>query len=115
MFPGEFGHLPEYRGVTGNPQGVNGPYWALVGERRRRPGGGRTPQAQSELGGGRPPFLPSLFLFLLLLLQLGKGGNLLLLGVGLPLGRAIERDVPPRLPSFIYGGGGNPIDTTIDP
>ena len=30
--PGEIGILPEYRGVTGTPRGVNGPYWALVGE-----------------------------------------------------------------------------------
>ena len=31
----EVGHLPEYRGVTGTPQGV---YWALVGEEEGRPG-----------------------------------------------------------------------------
>ena len=44
---------------------------------------GVPPQAQSELGGGLP--FPSLPLpYLLLLLQLGKGGNLLLLGVGIP-------------------------------
>ena len=34
--------------------------------------------------GADPPFLLSLSLFLLLLLQLGKGGNLLLVGVGIP-------------------------------
>ena len=43
MVPDEFRHLPKYRGVTGTPRGVNGPYSALVGERRRRPGGGRAP------------------------------------------------------------------------
>ena len=32
--PGEIGILPEYREVTGTPQGLNGPTWALV-ERRR--------------------------------------------------------------------------------
>ena len=30
-------------GFTGTTRGVYGPYWALVGERRSRPGGGRTP------------------------------------------------------------------------
>ena len=82
MVPGEIGHLPMYREVTGTPQEVYGPYWAIVGERRREQR--RAPQAQSELGGGLPPLsfllppLPSLPI------QLGKGGNLLLLGVGLP-------------------------------
>jgi hypothetical protein len=87
MVLSDSGIFPEYREVTGTPRGVNGPYWALVEERRRQPGGGRAPppQAQSELGwGAGPPFLLPLSLFLLLLLQLGKGGNLLLLGVGLP-------------------------------
>ena len=74
MIPDEFGHFPEYREVTGPPWGVNGPYWALVGERRRRPGGRCPPKPNSNWVGGRPPFLPSLSLFLLLLLQLGKGG-----------------------------------------
>ena len=37
MVPGEFGHLPEYREVTGIPRGIYGPYWAIV-ERERRPG-----------------------------------------------------------------------------
>ena len=74
MVPDEFGHFPEYREVTGTPRGVNGPYWALVEERRRRPGGGRAPQAQSELGwGAGPPFLLPLSLFLLLLFLLGRG------------------------------------------
>ena len=50
MVPGEFGHLPKYREVIGTPRGVYGPYWALVGERRRRPSVGR-PQAQHEMGG----------------------------------------------------------------
>ena len=120
MVPGEFGHLPEYQEVTETPRGVYGPYWALVGERRRRP-----PQAQSELGGGasplvriglgeggrRPPFLLPLSSFPLLLLQLGKGGILLPPGVGLPpLGRAMRGSALSLLHSFIYGGGGHPID-----
>ena len=39
----KFGHFFEYRGVTGTPRGVNGPSWALVEERRRRPSGGARP------------------------------------------------------------------------
>ena len=39
---------------TGTPREVYGPYWAIVGERRREPRRGR-PQAQSELGGGLAP------------------------------------------------------------
>ena len=58
--------------------------------------GAPPPQAQSELGGGpAPPFLPPSFLF-------SPWARLLLLA-------------GPLLPSFIYGGGGHPIDTTIDP
>ena len=37
MVPGEIGHLLEYRGVTGTPRGVSGPYWALVEKRRGSP------------------------------------------------------------------------------
>ena len=84
-------------------------------ERRRRPGGGRAPPSPIRIGvGGRPAFLLPLFSFLPLLLQLGKGGILLPVGLGLPLGRAIERAGPPLLHSFIYGGGGHPIDTQVD-
>ena len=37
-----------------------------------------------------------------------KGGILLPVGVGLPLGHAIERGGPPLLHSSIYEGGGTP-------
>ena len=60
MVPDEFGHFPEYWEVTGTPREVNGPYCALVEERRRRPGGGRAPKAQSELGWGLAPLSFSL-------------------------------------------------------
>ena len=46
MIPGVIGYIPEYRGVTGSPPGINGPTWALVEKRR-----------------GRPPFLLLLLLF----------------------------------------------------
>ena len=44
MVPDEFGHLPEYREVTGTPRGVYGHYWALVEKRREK-----------EKVGGVPP------------------------------------------------------------
>ena len=82
MVPGEIGHMPEYREVTGTPREVYGPYWDIVGERRREQRREHPTQAQSELGA--PPF-PSSFLPLpSLLIQLGKGGILLPVGVGLP-------------------------------
>src|SRR4051812_19619752 len=71
---------------TGTPQGVYGPYWALVGERRRRPRWGHPPSPIRIGVGAGPPFLLPLFSFHPLLLQLGKGGILLPVGVGLPLG-----------------------------
>ena len=43
-----------------------------------------------------------------------KGGSPTPTGSRTPLGRAIERAGPPLLHSFIYGGRGHPIDTTID-
>ena len=112
--PGEIGTIPDHREVIGTPREVYGPYWAVMGERRREPRRGRAPQAQSELGGGSAPLS-----FLILPLPSSptptrERGGLLLLGVGLPLGRAIERAGAPLLPSFIYGGGGHPIDTQVD-
>ena len=95
------------RGVTGTPQGVYGSYWALVGERRRQPRWGRPPKPNPNWGGGRPPFPSSST-------PTRKGGNLLLLGVGLPPWACHERAGPPLLHSFIYGGGGHPIDTQVD-
>ena len=68
MVPDEFRHLPEYRGVTGTSRECMG----LSGRGGGGQGGGRPPQAQSELGWGPPPFLPSLSPFLSLLLQQGK-------------------------------------------
>ena len=65
-------------------------------------------QAQSKLGGGRPPFLLSLSLFLLLLLQLGKGGNLPLLGVGLSWRALLGRPPPPPLSLLYIRGQGHP-------
>ena len=52
MVPGEFGHIPEYREVTGTPREVYGPYWAIVGERRREPRRGGGGENQKEFGWG---------------------------------------------------------------
>ena len=90
-----FGH---FSGGPGGYQNPPGSIWALLGlsgiEEREGKRGRRAPQAQSELGGGRPPFPSSLsppsflsYSYLEgLLLLLGKGGILLPKGVGLPQG-----------------------------
>ena len=53
MVPGEFGHLPEYREVTGTPPGS---IWALLGlSGREEEAAKEAPQAQSELGGEPAP------------------------------------------------------------
>ena len=46
--PGEIGILPEYRGVTGTPSGVNGPTWAM--REKRRAGQGAPPRGEVLLG-----------------------------------------------------------------
>ena len=112
---GGIGHIPEYRGVTGTPRGVYGPYWALVGERRRRPRRGAPPKPNPNWEGGRPPFPSSLSPPSFLSYSYLEGGNPTPGGSRTPLGRAIERAGPPLLHSFIYGGRGHPIDTQVDP
>ena len=113
MVPDEFGHLPEYRGVTGTPQGVYGPYWDLVGERRRRLRWA-PPKPNPDWEGGRSPF-PSLPLSLPSSpTPTREGGNPTPGRSRTPLERAIERAGPPLLHSFIYGGGRDPIDTQVD-
>ena len=85
MVPKRFRDFSEYREVTGTPRGVNGPYWALVEDRRRRPGGGRPPKPNPNWGGGPgPPFLLSLLPFLPSPTPTMEGGILLPPGVGLP-------------------------------
>ena len=104
MVPKCFGYFPEYREVTGTPRGVNGPSWALVEEVRRRTGGGaRTPKPNPNWVRvwGWPPF-PSLPLPLPYSpTWTRKEGNLLLLGVGIPLRARPLRPALLLLPSFI--------------
>ena len=77
MVPGEIGILPEYRGVTGTPRGVNGPHGPKVEKRKGSQGRPRAPSPPSpnwtRREGRRPPLL-SPFLPPLLLGQ-GKGGE----------------------------------------
>ena len=78
----------------------------------------RAPPPKSELdkegGGAPPPFLSTSLLPSPLLVQQGREGVLLPVGVGLLLARLLlaGRTSPPC--SFIYGGRGHPKDTTID-
>ena len=85
----------------------------LCGEEERRPGQGRTPLpslvriGQGE-GGGAPLSFPSSSSFPLLLLQLGKKGVLLPVGVGLPLGALSLAGRPLPLAPLYTGAGGHP-------
>ena len=90
----------------------------LGGREERRLGLGRVPLTPVRIGegeGGGTPLSffsstpsPSQFL-----IQLGKGGVLLPVGVGLLLARPLGRPPPPPC-SFIYGGRGAPLDTQVD-
>ena len=110
MVPGEIGILPEYREVTGTPRGLIGPTWALVEKRRGGKGWAVPPSPLVRIGqgeGAAPPFpspLPPPSP--LLLLQLGKKGVLLPVGVGLPPWRALlGRPPPPPWLLYIRGRG----------
>ena len=109
MVPGEFGHIPEHREVTGTPWKVYGPYWAIVGEKRGRPRRRRAPLKPNPnwVGGASFPS-PSLPLPSTPSPTRDGGRILLLVGVGLPMRRAIGGPTLPLLHSFIYGGGGTP-------
>src|SRR3954468_23461402 len=112
--------LPECRRGYRNPPGE---VWALLGREGREravPGGGaRPPHGQSELDKEGGALSLSLSLSFLppssLLVGLGKGSPTPTRrrtppSLGAPLGR-------PALPpcSFIYGAGGAPQDTQVDP
>ena len=65
MVPGVIGYIPEYQGVTGTPQRVNGPHGPKVEKRRGGQGRLRAPSPSStnrtRRGGDAPlSFLPSL-------------------------------------------------------
>ena len=83
------------------------------GEEEGRPGQAARPLPLVRIGqgegGGAPLSFPSSSPFPLLLLQLGKKGVLLPVGVGVPLGAPSLAGRPLPLGSFIYGGRGHPI------
>src|SRR3954468_3470667 len=119
MVPSEIGILPEYRGVTGTPRGVNGPLWALreKGERGRKgPRAPPPPSPNRTREGGRrppPPFPFPLHLFPpLLLLRIGKRGSPTPGGSRTPPWRSKPWPAAPPPCSFIYGGRGAPHDTS---
>ena len=111
MVLGEFGHIPEYHEVTGTPQEVYGPYWAIVGERRREQRRGRPPKPNPNWEGGRPPF-PSSFLPLPSTPSpTREGGDPTPGGSRTPHGACHRRVGPPPPPLLYIRGRGHPIDT----
>ena len=107
----------------GVPESYGNTYWALLGHTGKKEKGlkgGRTPPlglVRIGLGGGAapPPSFSSLSPFLDSYSYYLEGGGILLpVGVGLLLGRAIERAGPPLLHSFIYEEGAPLGDRTID-
>ena len=109
MVPGEFGHLPEYREVTGTPPGSQ---WALLGLSGREEGPARwraPPKPNPNWVGGRPPLSvplsPSSFFSYS---NKGRGWKPTPTGSRTPPLGAPMTAGPPLLHSFIYGGGGTP-------
>ena len=112
---GQFGHLPEYRGITGTPPGVNGPTWAMREKRRAGQGRPRAPSPSSpnwtRRGGGAPlSFLSSLPSFPLSYLDKEKEGVLLPVGVGLLPGAPPPGWPPLPLDPLYTGAGGTSRD-----
>ena len=110
--PGSFPLLPRGPCRPNNPPGGSWAIVGLCGEEERRPGQGRAPLPPSpnrtREGGRRPPFPSSLPpLSPLLLLQLGKKGVLLPVGVGLLLARPKAGRTSPFDPLYT-GAGGTP-------
>ena len=109
--PGEIKILPEYGGVTGTPPGGYWASWAQLVEEERRPRGSRAPlPPKSELdkeGGGAPPFLSPSLLPSPLIVQQGREGVLLPVGVGLLLAPLLAGCTSPLAPLYM-GAGGTP-------
>ena len=109
-----------YRSTGGLPEpprrllGLMGPIGGRGEEAKGQP---RAPPPKSELykegGGAPPPFLSPSLLPSPLLVQQGREGVLLPVGVGLLLARLLLAGRTSPL-SFIYGGRGAPQGTTID-
>ena len=103
----------------GVPESYRNSYWALMGhtgKERKGPKGWPHPSPWTSPNwtreGGAPFLLsPSPFPFPT---PTRKGGVLLSVGVGLPLGAPSLAGHPLPLGSFIYGGRGAPLDTQVD-
>ena len=107
------------RVFSGVPGSYGNSYWASLGhtgKERKGQKSGRTPPlglVRIGLGRGGASFLPSPSPFPSST-PTRKGGILLPVGVGLPPWARLLPLAGPLLLPFIYGGGGHPIDTTID-
>ena len=104
MVSGVIGYIPEYRRLLG----LMGP---IGGRGEAAKGQPRAPPPKSELdkeGGRRPPFLSPSLLPSPLLVQQGREGVLLPVGVGLLLARLLLAGRLSPHCSFIYGGQGAP-------
>ena len=119
--PGEIVILPGTGGVTGTPRRLLG----LMGPSGRRgeaaKGQPRAPPLPPTPNWTRRGAVPPPLSFPLsppspqVLIQLGKRrGVLLPPGVGLLLGRVIERAGPPPPPLLYIRGKGHPMDTQVD-
>ena len=97
-----------YRNPPGNLMGLSGPRWKRGEEARAGPRPLPPSPNRTRRGGRRPPsFLPSTSSPLPLLVQHGKGGVLLPVGVGLLLGAPLLLGRRPPPCTFIYGGRGH--------
>ena len=90
----------------------------LYGEEERGPGLGRVPLPLVRIGQGEGGGAPLSFLspssFPLLLIQQGREGVLLPMGVGLLLMRILLAGRTSPLAPLYTGAGGHPRETTID-
>ena len=116
MVPGVIGYIPEYRGVTGTPRRLLVLMGPIGGRGEEAKGQPRAPPPQVRIeqgGGGAPPFLSPSLLPSPLLVQQGREGVLLPVGVGLLLARLLLAGrTSPLAP--LYTGAGGTLDTTID-
>ena len=109
--------FPEVPGSYGNTRKKQWALMGLVEEVEMRPRGSCAPLPPVRIGqggGGAPLSFLSPSSFPLLLLQLGKEGVLLPVGVGLLPGTPPPGRPPLPLDPLYTGAGGHPRDTTID-
>ena len=107
MVSGVIGYIPEYRRLLGLMGPIGGRGEAAKGQPRAPPSPNWTRR------GRRPPFLSPSLLPSPLLVQQGREGVLLPVGVGLLLARLLLAGrTSPLAP--LYTGAGGTLETTID-